>query len=215
MKEENYDQQYEERDNTAPQYEDETGTEMELGYEMETDTGAIELDDQSYGFQESAPGDESIGGWLAVFLFLGVGGGVILSLASTLPELSNPLIPGDISAWGYGYMLCFALLGLMTIIQFFRRSKDAVSLAKNFTILVFLDGLAGIFIGDWGSIRSVIWSLIWFAFLCSSTKVERMFPPEYRKASWISWTLLTVGAIMLIGFFYKIHSLLALANYLP
>lgn len=215
MKEENFDQQYEERDNTASQYAGKTGTEMELGYEMETDIGAIEPGDQSYGFQESVPEDESIDGWLAVFLYLGVGVGVILSLASTLSELSDPMIPSGIFVWGYGYMLCFALLGIMTIIQFFRRSKDAVSLAKGFTILVFLEGFAGVFIGDWGGMSSMFWSLIWFTFLCSSTKVERMFPPEYRKASKISWTLLTVGVILLIGFFYKVYSLIALANYLP
>lgn len=172
--------------------------------ELENTTTGIDA------YDENVPSDESVGGWLAVFLYLGVGLGTLITLFSTFAVLSEPLLPSDFKLFGYGYILCFLVLAIMTLVQFHRKAKDAVAFGKGFTLLVLIDGIGCLFIGEYSGIRSIIWSIIWFSFLCVSVKVERMIPPGYRKASITSYIITGGAIIFLCLFIYKIHSLISL-----
>lgn len=162
-----------------------------------------------FDYEDSIPSDESIGGWLAVFLYLGVGLGILISLFSIFDALAEPFLPTDLKSIGYCYILCFLLQGIMTIVQFHRKSSDAVAFGKGFTLLVFIDGLGCVFLGDPSGMRSILWSIIWFSFLCVSLKVKRMIPPTYRKASVGSYIIPALGIFFTCMFFYKLHSLIS------
>ena len=132
-----------------------------------------------------------IGGWLTFFLFcICVGGiaSVIISLVRFNPAEymgSNLLALTDVAL---GVMLCG--LSFYTLYAFIKRKPDAVYLGKLYVVTTFLTNLLVLFNGDYeasgfGSlpqiIRSLIWGVIWYAFLCVSTRVEEVIPKEYRK----------------------------------
>jgi len=134
----------------------------------------------------------SISGWLSFFLFSIFVGGLISAVVplaqyqSTLEEYGSAyLVWCDLSL---GIML-FAL-AIYTLVSFCNRKPDAVFLAKTYVCVAFATNFIVLLGGDYdesglGSfpriVRSLIWGVIWFIYLCRSNKVEEVIPSEYRK----------------------------------
>ena len=135
--------------------------------------------------------NSEIGGWFAFLLFSICLGGTISAIMSLVQmnssdyQYSTLLALTDVAL---GFMLC--ALGFYTLYSFIQRKPDAVYLGKLYVVTTFLSNLLALFNGDFeatglGSlpqiIRGLIWGVIWYAFLCVSSRVEEVIPKEYRK----------------------------------
>lgn len=152
------------------------------------------------------PSDEDIHGWLKFFLIFFVGIGSVGSLVMSLVSFES----GDnfwISASDVVFALVYLAVGILTLVAFYKRDTDAVFLAKTYVVLCFASNLIGLFVteGELGSdkivvrlIRSIIWSCIWFIFLCNSNQVKGLIPVSYRKTKTRDWII--IATIILLPF---------------
>lgn len=135
--------------------------------------------------------NSEIGGWLAFFLFSICLGGTISAIMSLVQMNSLDYQDSTLLALtdvALGFMLC--ALSFYTLYSFIQRKPDAVYLGKLYVVTTFLSNLLVLFNGDFeatglGSlpqiVRGLIWGVIWYAFLCLSSRVEEVIPKEYRK----------------------------------
>lgn len=153
---------------------------------------------------EPRPGEERISGWLTLFLVLGVGISSLAGLAMGLFEVGYDDLgwcaEGRIAYAAYVLTLV-ANVGLagFTIYAFYARRPYAVFLAKAYVVANFVEGLLtfmvlGAFlenndVTDLG--RSLLWSVVWFSYLCMSSQVNELIPADYRRTP--------VSAIAAIG----------------
>lgn len=152
------------------------------------------------------PSDEDIHGWLKFFLIFFVGIGSVGSLVMSFVSFES----GDnfwISASDVVFALVYLAVGILTLVAFYKRDTDAVFLAKTYVVLCFASNLIGLFVteGELGSdkivvrlIRSIIWSCIWFIFLCNSNQVKGLIPVSYRKTKTRDWII--IATIILLPF---------------
>lgn len=152
------------------------------------------------------PSDEDIHGWLKFFLIFFVGIGSVGSLVMSLVSFES----GDnfwISASDVVFALVYLAVGILTLVAFYKRDTDAVFLAKTYVVLCFASNLISLFVteGELGSdkivvrlIRSIIWSCIWFIFLCNSNQVKGLIPVSYRKTKTRDWII--IATIILLPF---------------
>lgn len=137
--------------------------------------------------------NSEIGGWLAFFLFSICLGGTISAIMSLVQMSSADYQGSTLLAFtdiALGFMLC--ALGFYTLYSFIQRKPDAVYLGKLYVVTTFLSNLLVLFNGDFeatglGSlpqiVRGLVWGIIWYVFLCQSTRVEEVIPKEYRKTT--------------------------------
>ena len=87
----------------------------------------------------------------------------------------------------FGVMLF--LLACYTLYSFIQRKPDAVFLAKTYVVAVFVSGFFALIVNavsgeeafDLKEItRPLVSGVVWFVFLCVSTRVEEVIPTEYR-----------------------------------
>lgn len=174
-------------------------------YAADEEYASLQYDESSQAdydyYDEDRPSDEPISGWLALFLYMGIGGGILITLISNL--VTYLTTPTSLFTWfDMAYFAIFAVTGIMTIIGFFRRWPDAVALAKTFVVMTFLSGLVLLFTGEFQEgLRPVVWGVIWFIFLCCSAKVDRIIPPSFRKMSRRCWILIVLGVATLVTSF--------------
>ena len=131
---------------------------------------------------------EPISGWLAFFLWVGVGIGAIVSCVRALAELSG-------IGWTPLSILVFAgMLGslgaaaILTIVAFYKRQPNAVSWAIVYIAMIAIDAVMQVVIlsiVDDNSmlrdiVRSALWAIIWFSYLMQSKKVKRIIPENIR-----------------------------------
>ena len=160
----------------------------------------------------------SIGGWLAFFLFAMMAGSVVSAGimifqfdlrevgGNWLLALSDPL--SSILLFG---LACF------TLYSFLQRRPGAVFLAKAYVVAVFLSGIlvmlaSGMDGEDYSFkdiVRPLVWSVVWFMFLCMSTRVETVIPSEYRKIENIDWWV--VGVVYAIPMLFLAIGLVQLS----
>lgn len=132
-----------------------------------------------------------IRGWLSFFLFSIITGGLI--------GVVSPIVTFNVNEYSGSYLLAMTdvVLGIMlfalacyTLCSFYKRKPNSVFLGKTYTIAIFLSSLFVLFIGEFetagfGSlkqvIRSLVWSIIWFWYLCTSKQLKEIIPEEYRK----------------------------------
>lgn len=167
-----------------------------------------------YEYEEDYSGSydipEPISGWLSVFLWLGVCGGLFITLVSNLFVYANSGISSLFDWLDIAYLAVFASAGILTVTAFLKRSTDAVALAKTFVVLTFVSGLITVIVGGDGNPasymeglrsgwRPMIWAVIWFTFLCVSAKVERMIPSHTRKMSKRCWAIIVAAAVIFIA----------------
>jgi hypothetical protein len=148
--------------------------------------------DNNNDVQVPCAGDTNIHGWLTFFLCCFVGIGSVASLIMILATSSISEYDGNI--WLYlcdiGYGIFYLITGVYTIYSFYSKKCNAVFLGKFFVVLCFLSNIISLIGSDEGtttkvvtqSIRSLVWCLIWFVYLCRSKQVREIFPKGYRKS---------------------------------
>lgn len=160
----------------------------------EDSTTSQTVEGSSEGFvytSEYLKQNTEIHGWLSFFLFTVVAGGLF--------SVAYPLFTFNLEEYDNNILLALAdpffglilfLLACYTFYAFVNRLPNAVFLAKMYVIAVFVSNLLVLIGGEYeatgfGSapklVRSLIWSVIWFAFLLNSKNVEEVCPKEYRK----------------------------------
>lgn len=129
-----------------------------------------------------------INGWLAFFLWVGVGLGALITVIQEIGSLING---------GYGPLLnvliiasftALATIAVMTIIAFYKRKPNAVSLAKTYISLIAFNGLFYLVIAIISEdtslysqiFRQFIWAGTWFSYIELSEKVRDIIPKEKR-----------------------------------
>lgn len=129
---------------------------------------------------------DEIGGWLSVFLWIGLGGGALMSLINMFSQINllNPLYAFILLATG----ACLLCIAVAAIVAFFKRKPNAVALAKTYIAMIAVDAAVSFVsfsvLEDPESLaaalRSLVWSGIWFTYLCRSTRVEAVIPKSTR-----------------------------------
>lgn len=152
------------------------------------------------------PGDEPIRGWLLFFLIFPVGLTSVINFFYTIDKTNfaqygdNWWIPGvDIA-----YSTFLMIVGIFTVISFFRKKPDAVFLARSFIILHFIPTIGSLIItygnttsdGVIRMLKSLVWCFVWFLFTFGSGRIEEIFPKEYRKTFIHDYIL--IGAAILV-----------------
>ena len=143
---------------------------------------------ESDHIQQNSQEVEPISGWLAFFLWVGVGLGAVVGCIRTLIDIADV-------GWSPFFIIIFMsifgssiITAILTIIAFYKRKPNAVSLAITFIAMVFLDGVFSIVIAIIGDDDTMVkdifrcfgWSIIWFTYLMCSQQVKRTIPKEIR-----------------------------------
>lgn len=153
------------------------------------------------------PDEEKIGGWMAFFLWGGIGLGLVVTF---------------VHAFSHGFVFysllsiaLFALIGIKAIWAFYKKKENAVPLAMTYCIMVGMDALCLALINlisndseSWGVVlRSALWAGIWFTYLKCSDSVRCRFPEETRK-----WHKLEKGALVAAGVLYAVLLIIVAAT---
>ena len=137
---------------------------------------------------------ESIHGWLVVFLWLGIGAGVLLSVLNFFVEMHALKSEGALelsillSSLLYLEIGVLVVTGILTIIAFYKRKDNAVSLAMTYIAMIVLNGIYILIIGNLSednsiypsAIRQFVWGGVWFAYLMMSSQVKAVIPKATR-----------------------------------
>lgn len=139
----------------------------------------------------SQSSDSNIQGWLLFFLFSITVGGVF--------SFIYPIVTFKFQEYVFNYFLAGADLffafslfsfSIYTLIAFWKRKPNAVFCGKAYIVLCLASNLFLLLIGNYeengiGSfaqiVRSLIWTSIWYIYLCKSEQVKRHIPVGYRK----------------------------------
>lgn len=147
--------------------------------------------------------DHTIGGWLALFLWLGIGGGALMSVVTTCLSFSDYLLSTWLVIAQLVMLLCLCTIAVSTIVAFYKRQPNAKALAYTYIATIAMDGIFAIVmyfaITDVPesnivlSIRSILWSVIWGAYLAGSTRVENIVP---KPRTWQMFEKILAGVIV-------------------
>ena len=152
----------------------------------------------------------SIHGWLSFFLLAIILGGIISAVYSIMQYNPSEYEGSKILALG-DVVLGVMLLGvaIYTVYSFIQRKPNAVFLGKTYIVAVFATNLLSLFGSDFESsgfgsvphiVRSLIWAVIWFSYLCLSEQVQEVIPKEYRKLHNSDYYLLVALIIVPLAF---------------
>ena len=134
------------------------------------------------------PKQKYVRGWLSFFLFV-VGFGSLFSLIMSIVGFSSVDNVGFITCLFSGIDILFSLglvaLAGYTIYAFLYIRPNAVFLGKLYVIIIFISNMLVLLSGEmpdtgWDSlpqvVKALVWSFIWFSYLCVSRQVENLFP---------------------------------------
>ena len=152
--------------------------------------------------------DKRISGWLAFFLWGGVGAGATISTILNLVEFFRESYNATITTLGLLYAFILLATAIYTIIAFLRRESNAVALANTYIAMIFIDGIMlaifGLISDDssmlYDSLRKFVWAICWFLFLITSNKVKVIIPKEIRTYRAVEKLLLIAYAAVAITF---------------
>ncbi len=147
--------------------------------------------------------DHTVGGWLAIFLWLGIGGGALMSIVTTCLLLSEWLLSIWFVVAHLVMLLCLCTIAIRTIVAFYKRQSNAKALAYTYIATIAIDSIYSIAMyfaitdapeSDLAlSIRSILWSVIWGIYLASSTRVENIVP---KPRTWQIFEKMLAGVIV-------------------
>ncbi|MBO4851425.1 MAG: DUF2569 family protein [Prevotella sp.] len=152
----------------------------------------------------------SIHGWLSFLLLAITLGGIISAVYSIMQYNPSEFEGSKILALG-DVVIGVMLLGvaIYSVYSFIQRKPNAVFLGKTYIVAVFATNLLSLFGGDFESsgygsvshiVRSLIWAVIWFSYLCLSEQVQEVIPKEYRKLHNSDYYLLVALIIVPLAF---------------
>lgn len=151
--------------------------------------------------------DHTIGGWLAFFLWVGIGFGTLIGVMLSI-ILLIPLY--DFSYWLTAgiviFLICLSTIAILTIRAFYKRQSNAIALASTYLTIVAAGGFFSLlmyFLLDIGSIgnyliaaiRSFAWAAIWGMYLAFSVRVQNIVPKP-RTWQWPEKCLLGIGVAL-------------------
>lgn len=160
--------------------------------------------------------EPKISGWLAFFLWVGVGLGAVVGFIRTISDMINVgWTPYAIVIYA-GYLGALLAVAVMTIIAFYKRSSNAVALAMTYIAIIAFDGvmqLAIMVINDdmsemKGMIRSFIWAAVWLTYLVCSEQVKQLIPAESRSWKMPEKILLVVYIVSCIALVKGVDSMI-------
>lgn len=155
--------------------------------------------------QQEVMNDENhtIGGWLAFFLWIGIGFGALMSVVIVCLSFSELLISTWLVVAQLVTLLCLCTIAISTIVAFYKRKSNAKALAYTYIATIVIDGIFAIAmyfaIADAqemnliDSIRSILWGIIWGTYLASSTRVEHIVP---RPRTWHIFEKILAGILV-------------------
>ena len=141
-----------------------------------------------------------IKGFFAFYLYWSIPIGVIITIIRTLFSYDSA------SYLGSGFLLCtdialtliYTYLGIYVIYAFIKQRSDAVFMAKYQLLYLFLSNILVIAVGDSESMTfsSIIWSIIFFLYICFSEDVKDRIPKETRKLTKINRYFVPISLII-------------------
>lgn len=175
------------------------------------DFDPIPEDERPRSMADTYASQETVSGWLTVFLWLGLGGGSIMTLVNILPsiEMYSPLVSTLFCIMGFSAIIT----AIAAIYAFYKKKSNAVSLALTYIAMVAIDGIMTLVLAriieepslDGTAFRSFVWSGIWLAYILCSEQVKNLIPRESRR--WGGFEKMT-----LVVYVATIISVVALIN---
>lgn len=154
------------------------------------------------------PSSAEISGWLAFFLWFGVGIGALVSCISLITSLAGSGITPIVGFLYFCYGGALLATAIFTILAFHKRKPNAVALAKTYIVMIASDGLLNLvlyaMLDDADLLKTVprqfIWAIVWYTYLVCSEKVKQVIPIGQRVWGNIEKILIVVylGAMILI-----------------
>lgn len=157
-----------------------------------------------------------ISGWLVFFIVIIMLGGFV--------SLVRAIISFDLSESGGSYLIAFSdiflaamclFLASYTWYAFSNRLPNAVFLGKNYVVATFVINILTVILYKTNDIefssekevvdlvKSLIYSVVWFCYLCFSKQVAEVIPPSFRKVYIhnyiINVLIFIVPILMLVG----------------
>ena len=160
----------------------------------------------------------SISGWLFLFLWFGIGIGALGTILFTLASYSELSITPLLGILLLIYLLCYVVCAVLTIKAFYKRETNAVSLARTYIAMIFIDIIIAQvtnLITDGFSnfpvdVRAFVWGTIWFTYLSFSERVKEIIPPitrTWEKTEKIILTIfIVVCSALCIGMCYSVKN---------
>lgn len=160
-------------------------------------------------------GSKPITGWLAFFLWVGLGGGGVVSLFTTITDIASNQYSLFYTLLHGGTTLILFSVACYAIWAFHNRRSNAVAVAKTYIAMVLIDGIFGVaaalIVADselvTAAMRSLVWVAVWYSYLRRSTQVEE-FIPSYSR----SWGKAEKYALVLFGLGYITMLVMLLAQ---
>ena len=157
--------------------------------------------------QKALEDSKRISGWLAFFLWVGLGGGGLVSLIYGISYVVDEGMGIFFSILYFATIISLFVTAIYAIWAFYNKRTNAVSAAKTYIVMIVLDGIIGLLLGrilkdgEWVPyIRQFVWAAIWYSFLMKSEDVDFIIPKESRTKGKVEKTTLSVyiGAIVLL-----------------
>lgn len=158
---------------------------------------------------------DGITGWLAFFLWVGVGLGAIISCVTTITSLSGVgWTPFSVALFGT-YLGSMVAVAVMTIVAFYKRSENAVALATTYVVMIAADAVLQFIVSVMieedpitkDVVRSFVWAIVWFCYLRMSKQVKRVIPEEKRSWKLAEKILLGVYLAACVAYVSSMHTM--------
>ena len=150
---------------------------------LEDTVKKVKIENEEKEYQASL----TVSGWLAFFLWVGVGLGAVATCVLNIANLFDVGLNVLSKTLFAVYLAGLVSIAVLTIKAFYKRASNAVALAATYIAMIAIDGLVGVvssFLLDdvtlLSSLRQLIWAAIWLSYLLMSTHVENMIPRQTR-----------------------------------
>ena len=139
--------------------------------------------------------DYQIGGWLAVFLLVGIWANAVMAVITLICNWKGLIYAPCVLGANVALTLCVLYIAIATNIAFCQRKNYAVPLAYLWVILVGLDSIFDFGLFMYGksrvtsvllnfllitSIQEIVWVLIWGSFIACSERIKNIIPKPYH-----------------------------------
>lgn len=157
------------------------------------------VDSTPYGEQS----DTTISGWLAFFLYVTVGLGMVGSTIMSIIDLKSLGLESVFAILDIVVPLLSIVIGISTIVAFVKRRPNAVTLALTYMFFIlFVNVIAfitsvmmGTMLTSPNSLSVIVGNIIWIVYLFNSKRVGRVIPKKSRvigRYAKVLWTLCAV-----------------------
>ena len=141
-----------------------------------------------------------IKGFFAFFVYWAIPISLILTLINFISSYNSADYAGSffLKAFDVVFILFYVYFCIYTIYAFVKRKPDAVFFAKYLLIILFLTNLISLLTGNTDNgpldnvpriLTSILWSIIFYVFLCCSEDVKDRIPKETRKVKGLNKVL--------------------------